>query len=73
LTLVAQDRDKTERFLKYTCEPLYIIIQNFTMFIQQQLANTNGPTAKRITSPSVQLNNPKATMNILAERLTAVI
>jgi hypothetical protein len=43
------------------------------MFIQQQLENTNGHTTKRIAFSSIQLNNPKATMNKLAEASTAVI
>lgn len=54
-------------------EPLCAIIQNFTMFIQQQLTNTNGPATKRIMFSSVQLNNPEAMMNKLVERFTAVL
>jgi hypothetical protein len=48
-------------------------MQNFAMFIQQQLTNTNGPRTKRITFQSVQLNNQKAKMNKLAEHFTTVI
>jgi hypothetical protein len=43
------------------------------MFIQQQLANTNGHTTKRITPSNIQLNNSKETMNKLAEVSTAVV
>jgi hypothetical protein len=64
---------QTLRFVKYVYEPLCIIIQYFNMFIQQKLTRTNDPTTKLITFSNVQLNNPKATMNKLAEHFTAVL
>ena len=70
---LAENMYYTIRSVKCIREPLCAIIQNFTMFIQQQLTNTNGPATKRITFSSVQLNNPEAMMNKLVQRFTAVL